>query len=83
MSPTLTVRKLRDIPQAVLIARRAAGLTQAEVAQRAGVSTRWLSLFENGRTPGAELQRVLAVLAALKIQVRLDLPDENDDADAS
>ena len=39
--------------------------TQAELAARARVSTRWLSMFENGKTPGAELSKVLGVLATL------------------
>lgn len=70
------IRSLGDIPRAVLIARRRAGLTQTELAGRAHVSQRWLSLFENGKSPGAELHRVLGVLAALDVHVELHFPSD-------
>jgi len=58
-----------DVSKVVAAARRAQGLTQAELAARSGVSTRWLSLFENRKTPGAELGKVLGVLATLGVEV--------------
>lgn len=42
-----------------------ARLTQAQLAERAGVSLRWVVQFESGKTPGAELSKVLDSFAAL------------------
>ena len=74
MDSTLRIRVPLDLSQAVLAARRSAHLTQEELALRANVSQRWLSLFENGRTPGAELHRVLGVLAVLDVTMVVTLP---------
>lgn len=63
------LRRPIDVAQVVISARRSAGLTQAQLAASAGVSRRWLSMFENGRTPGAELSKVLAVLVVLEVDV--------------
>ncbi len=69
MNVTKRLRRPADVAQVIASARRAAGLTQAELAASARVSRRWLSLFENGKTPGAELSRVLAVLVVLEVDV--------------
>lgn len=45
--------------------RRERGLTQRQLAGSAGVSTRWLVMFENGRNAGAEVSRIFDVLRAL------------------
>jgi transcriptional regulator with XRE-family HTH domain len=74
MDSSLRIRVPLDLSQTVLAARRGAHLTQEELAVRAGVSQRWLSLFENGRTPGAELHRVLGVLAVLDVKMVVTLP---------
>lgn len=62
---------VRDLGAAVRHRRRAAGLTQAALADRAGVSRQWLSGFESGKSPGAELGKVLDVLAALHLALDL------------
>lgn len=51
-------------------------LTQAAVAEAAGVSRAWLAEFEAGK-PTVELGRVLAVVAALGItlDLRVNEPD--------
>ncbi len=46
--------------------RRALKMTQASLAQAAGVSRAWITEFEAGK-PTVELSRVLAVLDALGI----------------
>lgn len=46
------------------------GLTQADLAKRAGVSRRWLIQVEAGH-PGAQLDKLFAVLAALSVHVEL------------
>jgi transcriptional regulator with XRE-family HTH domain len=69
MSAQVRIRRTMDVSQVVAASRRAAGLTQAELASRARVSTRWLSMFENGKTPGAEISKVLGVLATLGVDL--------------
>jgi transcriptional regulator with XRE-family HTH domain len=49
-------------------------LTQATLAEAAGVSRAWLTEFERGK-PTVELGRVLAVLAALGITLELRIGD--------
>src|SRR3546814_12313143 len=54
--------------------RRAAGLSQAELAARAEVSMRWLAGLEPGK-PGAEIGLVLRTFAALGIELTAaDIP---------
>lgn len=62
---------VRDLGAALRDARRAAGLSQQALAERAGVSRQWLSRLETGSNPGAELRKVLDVLAALSLAVEL------------
>lgn len=63
------VSRPHQIGPAVRDARKKLGLTQAEVAERAGVSRRFVSELEAGARPGAEFVRVLAVLGALERQL--------------
>jgi len=51
--------------------RHTRGWTQAEVAERAAVSRRFVSALETGDRTGAELGRVFAVLRALDVAVEL------------
>ena len=53
---------------AVRGARKDRGLSQAELAAKAGVGRPWLSELENGKRT-AELGRALAVLSALDLAV--------------
>jgi transcriptional regulator with XRE-family HTH domain len=52
-------------------ARRDAGLTQAQLAERAGVSRRWIGELEAGKRPGAELSLVMRTADALGLQLSL------------
>lgn len=65
----LTIRRLRD--------RR--GLSQAELAERAGVSRQWVIAVEQGQKNGLEVGLIMRVLDSLdaSLTVRDDL-----DADA-
>lgn len=54
--------------------RQTLKLTQAALAEAAGVSRAWLTEFERGK-PTVELGRVLAVLAALGITLELRIGD--------
>ncbi|MFC5338052.1 helix-turn-helix domain-containing protein [Leucobacter denitrificans] len=51
--------------------REKRGITQAELAARADVSTRWLSNFERGKSPRAELIKVLHVAKSLGLTFEL------------
>ena len=62
---------VRDLGAALRDARRVARLSQEALAERAGVSRQWLSRLETGSNPGAELRKVLDVLAALDLALQL------------
>lgn len=51
--------------------RQEAGLTQAELAQRAEVSRRWLSQAERGH-PGGEIANLMKVTRALGLSLRFE-----------
>ena len=53
--------------------RQAAGLTQADLAERAGVSRRWLSQTERGH-PGGEITNLMKVVRALGLSLRFEPP---------
>ena len=69
----MALRSIRDIAAAVRGRRQDLGLNQAELAARAGVSRKWISEFESGKST-AELGLVLRVLDELGLQ--LELRDE-------
>jgi HTH-type transcriptional regulator / antitoxin HipB len=60
----MKARSIRDLAAAVRGRRRDLGLSQAELADRAGVSRKWIYQFEAGK-PTAELRLILRVLDAL------------------
>lgn len=60
---TISVQALGAL---VAQSRRERGLSQAELAQRLGVSRKWLNELERGK-PEAQLWRVLDVLDQLEI----------------
>jgi transcriptional regulator with XRE-family HTH domain len=63
----------RDVGAFIRDARRARGLTQAELADAAGVTRRWLSSIEGGGKPRAELGLILATLNALQVDLDASL----------
>ena len=73
------VRSARALGMLLRDQRRQRGLTQAQLARRAGVSRQWLSGLERGRE-GAELGRVLRTLASAGIVLRFEErpPDDLD-----
>ncbi len=60
----MKLRSIRDFAAAVRGRRQDLGLSQAELAARAGVSRKWIYQFEAGK-PTAELRLILRVLDAL------------------
>jgi len=70
----------RSIPRlatTVATLRLERGLTQARLAEQAGVSRQWLNALENGRTQGLEVGRLMRVLDVL--DASLMIRDEADD----
>lgn len=70
----MKITSTRDLATAVRGRRQSLGLSQADLATRAGVSRPWLSDVEAGK-PTAEIGRVLRLVDALGL--RLDLTPEN------
>lgn len=60
----MRVRSIRDLASAARGRRLDLGLNQAELAERAGVSRKWLVEFEAGK-PSAELGLAMRVLDEL------------------
>lgn len=67
----MTVNSVRDLAAAVRGRRLALGLSQGDLASRAGVSRDWINYFEAGK-PTVELAHVLRVLDALGLRLYLD-----------
>lgn len=71
----MRVRTMADLGALVRESRELSGLTQAELARRAGVSREWLLKVEGGRTP-AEMPRVLDLLDELGMVVDVRTQEE-------
>jgi HTH-type transcriptional regulator / antitoxin HipB len=66
----MSVQSIRDVAAAVRGRRHDLGISQVELASRAGVSRKWVSEFEAGKST-AEFGLVLRVLDALALGVEL------------
>lgn len=66
----MIARTSMDIAVAARAARIEHELSQESLAQRAGVSRKWLIDFEAGK-PSVELHLVLRILAALNLDIHL------------
>ena len=75
----MIVRSIRDLAATVRGRRIDLGLSQANLAARAGVSRKWVYEFEAGK-PKAEFALILRVLDALALSLELA---PRDDAHAS
>ena len=64
-----------EIGYAIKDRRAELGLTQAQVAEAAGVSKRCLWSLELGQNPGVQLDKLTAVLGALGLNLRIDKGD--------
>ncbi|MHB8644454.1 MAG: helix-turn-helix transcriptional regulator [Thermomicrobiales bacterium] len=80
----LELTSLTELPDALIRARTAAGVTQKELAARLGLKEQQIQRYEATRYAGASLERVQAVAEALgaTIHERVILPvgRRNDDA---
>jgi HTH-type transcriptional regulator/antitoxin HipB len=66
----MTIRSIRDLAAAVRGRRKDLGMNQADLAERAGVSRKWIYEFEAGK-PTAEFGLLLRVLDALRFDLEL------------
>jgi DNA-binding XRE family transcriptional regulator len=66
----LEVDGLRELPNALIRARIAAGLTQRDLARRLGLKEQQIQRYEATRYAGVSLQRVDAVAEALGVKIR-------------
>ncbi|WP_217615474.1 helix-turn-helix transcriptional regulator [Cellulomonas sp. GbtcB1] len=75
--PVIPARTLAQLGLAVRRVRDRRGLSQAELAARAGVSRQWVIAVEQGRTNGLEVGLLMRVLDALdaSLTVRDDLDE--------
>lgn len=71
MTHVSVIRQEKELGAALKSRRDRAGLTQAELAERAGVSRGFVIDLERGLRPRAELFRVLAVVRALDAAITL------------
>lgn len=72
----MPIQTLRQLGLLVRSHRLSASLTQAALAERAGVSRWWVTTFESGKAR-AELDPVLRVLDALGLEIEI-LPRARD-----
>lgn len=64
--------RIQDLAEEIRKARVALGLTQAALAEQAGVSRETLSLLENARIPDLGMRKVLAVLEKLGLEIAIE-----------
>jgi ribosome-binding protein aMBF1 (putative translation factor) len=76
----LEIDSLTALPDALIRARIAGGLTQKELATRLGLKEQQIQRYEATRYAGVSLERVQAVAEALgvKIHERVILPSASD-----
>ena len=67
----MRARSIRDFAAAVRGRRRDLGMSQADLAARAGVSRKWIYEFEAGK-PAAEFGSVLRALEPLGLTLHVD-----------
>src|SRR5216117_3086473 len=65
------VKTAKDLGNVVHDQRKASGMTQAELAARAGVSRLWVNQVESGHG-GAAMAKVLQLLSALGLTMNVD-----------
>ena len=70
-----TIRLPRNAGRIARDRRRRLGITQRELAQRAGVSERTIYSFELGEKPGIHLSKVLAIYEALGLVLKVEEVD--------
>ena len=74
MATEVRISRPDDLGPALRDARLADDLTQAALAELAGVGRQWLNAFEAGDKASAPLDMVMRVVAALDVAVVLSRP---------
>jgi ribosome-binding protein aMBF1 (putative translation factor) len=67
---SLDVESLTALPEALIRARIAAGLTQKELGARLGLKEQQMQRYESTRYSGVSLERAQAVMDALGVRIR-------------
>ena len=87
MAYTSTICSKSQLAVAVRDARIARGLTQAELAQRVGVSRPWISRFESGHVENAGFERIMKLFEVLDMRMEVSYetnksatPSQGDDS---
>ncbi|RYQ05920.1 XRE family transcriptional regulator [Bifidobacterium pseudolongum subsp. globosum] len=87
MAYTSTIWSKSQLAVAVRDARIARGLTQAELAQRVGVSRPWISRFESGHVENAGFERIMKLFEVLDMRMEVSYetnksttPSQGDDS---
>lgn len=87
MAYTSTIWSKSQLAVAVSDARIARGLTQAELAQRVGVSRPWISRFESGHVENAGFERIMKLFEVLDMRMEVSYetnksatPSQGDDS---
>jgi ribosome-binding protein aMBF1 (putative translation factor) len=70
---SMELASLEDLPDALIKARIAAGLTQRQLAEKLGIKEQQLQRYEANGYSGASLARLQRVLDALGVKVRKKL----------
>ena len=78
MKITSDIRSVRQLSVSLRDARTARGITQAELAEKAGVSRPWINQFEQGKLRNASINRIFTLCRILGVtpSVSYDVPDE-------
>ncbi|MEX2658139.1 MAG: helix-turn-helix domain-containing protein [Acidimicrobiales bacterium] len=71
------MRVTNDLATSLRARRLELGLTQAELAGRAGVARSWLASVERGK-PGAEVGLILRLLDALGLSLHIGASDRDE-----
>lgn len=69
----IPVSDIRDLPEALIRARIARGLTQRELAERLGVAEQQIQRYEASGYEGVSFSRLVGVAEALDTTVRSDI----------
>ncbi|MBW3091650.1 helix-turn-helix transcriptional regulator [Bifidobacterium sp. 82T10] len=72
------IQSVRQLAVSLRDARVIKGITQAELADMAGISRPWINQFEQGKLKNASIDRVLTVcrILGVTIGVSYDIPEE-------
>jgi len=63
---------IQQIGESIVASRKERKLRQSQIAQRAGVSLRTITLLENGRATEIGYSKLVRILAAVGLELRLE-----------